>query len=127
MSLAIANKELYILEPYPWFYSAQKIILGLVETCVYAALAMLATLAALGAIFKAFPALCPCELRLPRGEMQTVPCGARSNSRLLLASTSQPSTAGIRYVGNLIPGYVFLCKQQRSLHSDTSSYPAREK
>ena len=33
---------------------------------------MTATLAALGAIFHAFPALCPCELRLSRGEMQAV-------------------------------------------------------
>ena len=59
---------------------------------------MPATLAALGAIFHAFPALCPCEPRLPRGEMQAVPCGARSNTRLLPASTSQPPPAGIRSV-----------------------------
>ena len=63
---------------------------------VHAALAMPATLAALGAIFQAFPALCPCEPRLPRGEMQAVPCGARSNARLLPASTSQPPPAGTR-------------------------------
>ena len=63
----------------------------------HAALAMPATLAALGAIFQAFPALCPCEPRLPRGEMQAVPCGgARSNTRLLPASTSQPPPAGTR-------------------------------
>ena len=61
-----------------------------------AALAMPATLAALGAIFKAFSAQCPREPRLPRGEMQAVPCGARSNTRLLPASsTSQPLPAGI--------------------------------
>ena len=36
--------------------------------------------------------------RLPRGEMQAVPCGARSNTRLLPASTSQPPPAGIRFV-----------------------------
>ena len=54
--------------------------LALVETRVHAALAMHATLVALGAIFKAFPALCPSEPRLPRGEMQAVPCGARSNT-----------------------------------------------
>ena len=57
-----------------------------------------ATLAALGAIFQAFLALCPCEPRLPRGEMQVVPCGARSNTQLLPASTSQPPPAGIRSV-----------------------------
>ena len=79
-----------MLEPYPWFHSAQKCFSGLIETRVHAALAMPATLAALAAIFQAFPALCPCEPRLPRGEMQTVPCGARSNTRLLPASTSQP-------------------------------------
>ena len=58
--------------------------------------------------FPSFPALCPCEPRLPRGEMQAVPCGARSNTRLLPASTSQPP-AGIRSVWNtsVIPGYVF--------------------
>ena len=59
---------------------------------------MPATLAALDAIFQAFPALCPCEPRLPRGEMQAVPCGARSNTRLLPASISQPLPAGIRSV-----------------------------
>ena len=55
-SSAVANKELYILEPYPWFHSAQKNF-GLVQTRVHAALAMHATLAVLGAIFQAFPAL----------------------------------------------------------------------
>ena len=71
---------------------------GLVETLVHTALAMPATLAALGTIFQAFPALCPCEPRLPRGEMQAVPCGARSITRLLPASTSQPPPTGIRSV-----------------------------
>ena len=66
-----------------------KQILGLVETRAHAALAMPATRAALGAIFQASP-LCLCEPRLPRGEMQAVPCGTRSNTRLLPASTSQP-------------------------------------
>ena len=81
-------------------------ILGLVETRVHAALAMPATLAALGVIFKTFPALCPCEPRLPRGEMQAVPCDARSNTRLLQASTSKPPPAGNRSVSeNTIPGY----------------------
>ena len=61
---------------------------GLVETRVRAALAMPATLVAPGATFQAFPALYPSEPRLPRGEMQDVPCGARSNTRLLPASTS---------------------------------------
>ena len=71
---------------------------ALVKTRVHAALAMPATFAALGAIFQAFPALCPCEPLLPRGEMQAVPCGARSNIRLLPASTSQPPPAGIRSI-----------------------------
>ena len=44
-----------------------KQIFGLIETRVHAALVMHVTLAALGAIFQAFPALCPCEPRLPRG------------------------------------------------------------
>ena len=71
---------------------------GLVETRVHAALAIPATLAALGAIFQAFPALYPCEPGLPGGKMQAVPCGARFNTRLLPASTSQPPPAGIRSV-----------------------------
>ena len=79
------------------------------ETHVHAALAMPATLAALGAIFQALPALCPCEPRLPRGEMQAVPCGARSNTRLLLASTSQPPPAGIRFIRKYNTGiYIFV-------------------
>ena len=49
-----------------------KNIPGLVETGVHAALAMPATFAALGAIFQAFPALCSCEPRLPRGKLQAV-------------------------------------------------------
>ena len=63
-------------------------IFGLVKTRVHAALAMPAILTALGAIFQAFPALCPYEPRLPRGEMQAAPCGARSNTRLFPASIS---------------------------------------
>ena len=65
---------------------------------MHAALAMPATLAALGALFQAFHALCPCEPRLPRGEMTTVPRVASYNPRLLPASTSQSSPAGVRYV-----------------------------
>ena len=93
--------NIYILEPYPWFHSAPKKICGLIETRVHAALAMHANLGALGAIFQAFPAPSPCEPcepRLPRGEMQDVPCGTRSNTRLLPASTSQPPPAGNRSV-----------------------------
>ena len=103
----MANKGSYILEPYPWFHSAQQKRSGLVETRVHAALAMSATLAALGAIFHSFPALRPCELRLPRGEMQAVSCGARSYTRLLPASTSQPPPAGIRSVRKNIPACIF--------------------
>ena len=53
---------------------------------------------ALGAIFQPFPALCPFEPRLPRGGMKSVPYGARSNTRLLPACSSQPPPAGIRPV-----------------------------
>ena len=89
-----------------------KIIFGLVETRVHAALAMLATLAALGAIIQAFPALCPGEPRLPGEDVQVVPCGARSNTRLLPASTSQPHPTAIRSVGKYNTGilYVFWFK-----------------
>ena len=100
---------------------------GLIETRVHAALAMPATLAPLGAIFQAFPALCPCEPRLPREEMQAVLCGVRSNTRHLPASTTQPLLLASALSGNMRPRYVFLFKQKRSLHSDTSSYPARER
>ena len=127
LSLPIANKELYILEPYPWFHPGQKYIFGLVETFMHAALAMPATVAALSAIFQAFPALCPCEPRLPRGEMQPAPCGVRSNTRLISASISQPPPAGIRSVRKYNTGICPFVQYKRSLHSDTSSYPAREK
>ena len=52
---------------------------------LHAALAMHANLAALGTIFQAYRALCPCEPRRPLGDMQAVSCGARSRrySRLL--------------------------------------------
>ena len=73
-------------------------IFGLVKTRVHVALAMPATLAALGVIFQSFPALCPCEPRLPCGEMQAVPCGARPNTRLFPVSTSQRPPTGIRSV-----------------------------
>ena len=61
---------------------------------MHAALAI--TLAALGAIFHAFPALCPCEPRPPRGEMQAVPCGARSDTRLLGLPFAASRSAQIR-------------------------------
>ena len=61
---------------------------------VHAALAINATLA----IFQASPALCPCEPCRPRGEMQAVPCGARFDTRLLPASSSQPRSPQIRSV-----------------------------
>ena len=91
-------------------YTLPKKKLVLVETRVHAALAMHATLAALGAIFQAFPALCPCEPRLPRGEMQAVPCGARSNTRLLSASISQPPRAGTRSVRKYNTGICFFVR-----------------
>ena len=68
----------------------------------------LATLAALGAIFQAFRALCPCEPRLQRGEMQAVPRGARSKTQLLPASTSQPPPVGILFVRNYNTGICLL-------------------
>ena len=66
--------------------------------------AMHATLAALGTILSPIrsgpssPALCLCEPRRPRGEMQAVPCGARSDTRLLPASGAQPRPAQTRSV-----------------------------
>ena len=94
---------------------------------MHAALALPATLAALGAIFQASPTLCPCEPRFSPEEMQTVPSGARSNIRLFPASTSHPSPAGIRSVRKYNTGICTLFKQKRSLHSNTSSYPAIRK
>ena len=94
LSLSVANDELYTTHGC----TLPKKILGLIDTRVHAALAMPATLAALGAIFQAFPALYPCGPRLRHGEMQAVFCGASSNTQLLLASTSQSSPAGVRYV-----------------------------
>ena len=62
---------------------------------MHAALAI--TLAARGAIFQAFPVLCPCEPRPPHGEMQAVPCGARSDTRLLGFPLAASPSAQIRY------------------------------
>ena len=101
--------------------------IGLVEIRVHAVFAMPATLAALGAIFQAFPALCPCEPRLSREDMQAVPCGARSNTRLLPASTSQPPPAGIRSIRKYTTGICLFVQVRTVLHSDTYTYPAREK
>ena len=84
LSLAISNEELYVREPYPWFHFAHNKIFGLVETRVHATLAMPATLATLVVIFQVFPALCPCEPRLPRGEMQAVPLWRLANAEIIL-------------------------------------------
>ena len=99
LSLAIANKDIFTLGPYQWFLSARNKVFGLVETRVHAALAMPATLGALGSIPQALLALCPCGPRLPRGEMQAAPCGARSN-KIGCSRPLPPSllTAGIRSV-----------------------------
>ena len=69
------------LEPYPLNHLLRKVSLLLFwSRLVHAALAMHATLAALGTICQATPALCPCEPRRPCGEMQAVPCGAPSDT-----------------------------------------------
>ena len=47
---------------------------------------------------QASPALCPCEPRRPLGETQAVPCGARSDTRLLPASGAQLPSAQIHSV-----------------------------
>ena len=75
------TRMLYTLQPYPWCHTARKFyLLPFWSRLVHAALAI--TLAALGAIFQAIPARSPCEPRPPRGEMQAVPCGAGSGTRL---------------------------------------------
>ena len=77
-------------------------------------------LAALAAIFRAFSALCLCEPRPPRGEMQAVPCGARSDAAEQPASSSQPlDLLKSPLPGNIIPGYIFMLKYKRSLFSRT--------
>ena len=97
LNLAIDTKEFYILELYPWSHSAPKTIFGLVETRVHAALEMPATLAALGVIFQALPALYPCEFS--RAERcKPCPVVLVPTLSLLPASTSQPPPAGIRSV-----------------------------
>ena len=100
------------------------------STLVHAALAMHATLAALGTIFKASPALCTYEPRRPRGEMQAVPYGARSDTRLVPASGLQPrSQVRSALSGRIIPSlkkYFFGEKTAILHYSDTSGYPARK-
>ena len=65
---------------------------------VHATLATHATLAALGVIFQAYPALCPFESRRPRGETQAVPCGTCSDARLITASTFQSRPVDTRSI-----------------------------
>ena len=55
------------------------------------------TRAALGGIFQALPSLCSCEPRPPRGEMQAVSCGTRSDTRLLGLPLAASRSAQIRY------------------------------
>ena len=90
---------------------------------------------------QASPFLCPCEPRCPRGEMQAVPCGARSDTRLLPASGAQPRSAQIRSVRTYntrlnvyfnvktvlsFVGYVRLSRKKRSTGSPRRfrSFPA---
>ena len=94
---------------------------------VHATLAAHATHATLGVIFQAFPALCPFAPRRPRGEMQAVPCGARSDIWLLAASTSQPPPVDIGSVRKFITGTCLHAKFKTVLISaDTSIYSARK-
>ena len=88
--------------------------------------ASLDTLAALGVIFQAFPALCPCEPRRPLGKMQVVPGGARSDTRLLPGPTSQPPPVDIRSVRKCTTGIFIYDVNTILIFSDTSSYPARK-
>ena len=86
-----------------------------------------AALAALGVFFQDFPVLCPFEPRRPREEMQAVPRGARSDTRLLPASTSQPPPVDIRSVRKYNTGVCRDVKVKTVLIiSDMSSYPARK-
>ena len=70
--------------------------------------------AALGTIFLASPALCPCDHCRPLGDMQAVSCGARSRqySRLMPASNSRPrpivKRAGPGPMGRVQKVYLFI-------------------
>ena len=90
---------------------------------MHAALAI--TLASLGAIFQAFPALCPCEPRPPRGELQTGPCGARSDTRLLGLPLAASQSARICYPE--IKTWICLYIEVKAVFvlSDMYSYPAK--
>ena len=88
---------------------------------------MPATLAALGATFQAFPALRPREPRLPRGGMQAVACGARSNYRLLPVSTSQPPPSGNRSVLKYNTGIRLFCSSKNGPHIRTRLVTPQEK
>ena len=85
---------------------------------------MHATLAALGVIFQAFAAVSLREPRRPRGELQAVPCGARSDTRLLPVSTYQPLSTDICSVRNYKTGIIdFVEVKAVVIFSDTCSYP----
>ena len=126
-SLAIANKELYILEPYPWFHSAPPKNTWPGRDSRACCARDASHLAALGAILQAFPALCPVS-----PVSRTARCKPRPVALVPTLSCSRPLPPSLLLLasalsGNIIPGYVFLLKHKRSLHSDTSSYPTREK
>ena len=55
-------------------------------------------------LVQAPPALYPCESRRPHDEIQPVPCGARTETRLQSASSSQRQFPPIRAVPKYITG-----------------------
>ena len=56
-----------------------------------------------------------------------MPCGARPNTRLLPASTSQPPPLASALFVNIVPGYVFCSRKKWSLHSDKPGLSTGEK
>ena len=64
-------------------------------------------------IFKAFPPLCTCESRRPRGEMQAVPCGARSDARLFRPPARNLDPLRSAISGRIMRGSIFILMSKR--------------
>ena len=123
----VANKELYILEPSPWFQSAPK------KYLVWSRLAIMLRLRCLPPLPRSAPSSKLSPLYVPVSPVSRAErCKPCPEALVPTLGCSQPLPPSLLLLasalsGNLIPGYVFLCKQKLSFYSDTSSHPAREK
>ena len=127
LSLAIANKELYILEPYPWFLSAPKKYLAWSRlACMLRSRCMppWPRSAPSSKLFTRYVPVSPVSRAerckpCPVALVPTLGCSRPLPPSLLLLASALS--------GNIIPRYIFLLNYKRSLHSGRSRCPARKK